>query len=309
MVEVAELEDRLNEALARSLPKDLDKRPLEVAVDLKLVPYYGNPQEGEEEFLIKSEPKQGTSTFFGYASLYVIKKNRRSTLAVVAVRRGEGLVEVLKRLWSYWRPLGLRLCCLYLDREFYSVAVLRWLLGEDLPFAMAAPKKGKQGGIKGLIEQQGPGVWPYTVRSPKDGSVTIQVAVVGKYLNGRRGKHGRARYAFVIHRFPFATSALWKEYRRRFGIESSHRVWEQARARTASRRAGLRLLLLGIAVLLHNLWVWLKWAVVSWPRWGRGGREVWEKGLPFRRLLFFLARAIERRLGAVETLFMPVSPA
>jgi len=61
----------------------------------------------------------------------------------------------------------------------------------------------------------------------------------------------------------FRGGGLFKRYRRRFGIESGHRIWEQARARTASRMAGLRLLLIGPAVLLHNLWVLLKWAVVS----------------------------------------------
>lgn len=122
-VQVAELEDQLNQALAQGLPKGLSKRPLEVAVDLKLVPYYGQAHEGEEEFLVHGQPKQGTTTFFGYASLYTIKRDRRSTLAVVAVRCGEGLVSVLRRLWSYWSRLGLSLHCLYLDREFYSVAV------------------------------------------------------------------------------------------------------------------------------------------------------------------------------------------
>jgi putative transposase len=142
-VEVAELEHQLNKALAKSLPKGLVKRPLEVAVDLKLVPYYGDPHEGEEEFLLKSKPKQGTSTFFGYASLYVIKRNRRYTLAVVAVRRGEGLADVL-RLWGYWLKLGLFLGCLYLDREFPS-EVLRWLWKEDLPLRWRCPRKGGLG--------------------------------------------------------------------------------------------------------------------------------------------------------------------
>lgn len=305
-VELTELEDQLNEALAHSLPKDFGRSPLEVALDLKLIPYYGKPQEGEEDLLIKGKPRRGTSTFFAYASLYVIKKNKRFTLAVVAVRRSEGLVGVLRRLWARWRRLGSGLRCLYLDRQFYSVAVLRWLLERDLPFVMAAPKKGKGGGINGLIERNGPGVWPYTVRSPKEGSVAVEVAVVGKYFQGRWDKHSRQRYAFVIHRFPFALSALWGKYRKRFGIESSHRVWEQARARTASRQAGLRLLLVGIAVVLHNLWVWLKWAVASWPRRGRGGRKVWAKGLRFVKLLFFLTQAIERRLGTVEVLILPM---
>lgn len=306
VVELSELEDQLNEALAHSLPKGLGRAPLEVALDLKLIPYYGKPQAGEEDFLIPGKPRRGTSTFFGYASLYVIKRNKRFTLALVAVRRSEGLVGVLRRLWARWLKLGLRLRCLYLDRQFYSVAVLRWLLRQDLPFVMAAPKKGKEGGINGLIERWGPGVWPYTVRSPKEGSVAVEVAVVGKYFQGRWGKHGRECYAFVIYRFPFALSALWEKYRKRFGIESSHRVWEQARARTASRRAGLRYLLVGIAVVLHNLWVWLKWAVVSWPRRGRGGRKVWTEGLRFVKLLFFLVWAIERQLETVEVLILPM---
>ena len=278
-------------------------------MDLKLIPYYGEPDAGEEDLLLKGESKAGTSTFFGYASLYVIRKSKRYTLALVAVRRSEGLVGVTRRLWAYWTRLGFHLRCLYLDRQFYSVAVLRWLVERELAFVMAAPKKGKRGGITGLIARNGPGIWPHTVRSAQDGTVAVKVAVVGKYLDGRWGKHGRERYAFVIHRFPFALSALWGKYRRRFGIESSHRVWEQARARTASTQVGLRCLLVGIAIVLHNLWVWLKWAAVSWPRRGRGGREVWGKGLPFRRVLFFLARAIERRLGVVEVLFMPASPA
>jgi len=151
-------------------------------MDLKLIPYYGQAREGEADFLLKGEPKDGTSTFFGYASLYVIKHNRRFTLALVAVRRREGLVGVLRRLWTYWQRLDLPLRCLYLDRQFYSVAVLRWLIQEqDLPFVRAAPKQGRRGGIAGLIARQGSGVWEHPVRSPKAGAITVSVAVVGKY--------------------------------------------------------------------------------------------------------------------------------
>jgi len=89
-VELTELEDQLNEALAHNLPKGLGQSPLEVALDLKLIPYWGEPQEGEEDLLLPGKPRRGTSTFFGYASLYVIKKNKRFTLAMVAVRRGAG---------------------------------------------------------------------------------------------------------------------------------------------------------------------------------------------------------------------------
>jgi len=299
-----QLEAELNEVLVGALPKGLLQHPLEIAIDLKLIPYYGEPRPGEEDFIIPGPAKRGTTTFFGYASIYVIKKNKRFTIALAAVRRSECLIGVLRRLLERFSALGGQILCLYLDRQFYSVKVLHFLIEEkDIPLAMAAPKKGKRGGIKGLIAREGPGVFPYTVRSPKDGEITVQVAIVGKYLKGRWGKHGRKRYAYVIHRFPFALSALFGKYRRRFGIESSHRVWDQGRARTASRRVNLRWLLVGLAVLLYNLWAFLKWAVVSWPR--PGGRLVFHKLLTFKRMLLLLAKALEKRYGAVEKVIIP----
>jgi len=119
------------------------------------------------------------------------------------------------------------------------------------------------------------------------------VAVVGRYFQGRWGKHGRERYAFVGHRFPFALGRLFPKYRRRFGIETSHRILNQGRARTASRSAAFRL-------LLANLWVYLKWAAVSLPC--RGGRVVLHVWFSFQRFLFFLAGAVVQGYGIVEAI-------
>lgn len=178
--------------LAGTLPKGLLRHPLELAIDLKLIPYYGQAQPGQDGFLLRGPAKRGTTTFFGYASIYVIKKNKRFTLVLAAVRRSEGLVGVLQRLLERFFRLGGQIRCLYLDRQFYSVEVLRFLIEEkDIPLVMAVPQKGKTGGIKGLITRKGPGLFPYTVRSPKNGEITVEVAVVGKYLKGHWGKHGR----------------------------------------------------------------------------------------------------------------------
>ncbi|MBI3965245.1 MAG: hypothetical protein HY329_06390 [Chloroflexi bacterium] len=52
-------------------------------------------------------------------------------------------------------------------------------------------------------------------------------------------------------------------YRQRFGIEASYRQDNQVRARTSSRDPRLRLLLMGLAVLLTNLWVYLHATLVA----------------------------------------------
>ena len=46
-------------------------------------------------------------------------------------------------------------------------------------------------------------------------------------------------------------------YRKRFGIETSYRQMHEARIKTCTRNPKLRLLFIGIALVLRNVWVWL----------------------------------------------------
>jgi len=298
-ITVPTTEEPLNRALLNRPLRRLLKRPLEVACDLKYVPYWGEPDPQEKDFVWKGRALRGTTRFFVYATLYVIKKGQRLTVAVRACRKSEGLVGALKGLLQRFSEVGGQLRCLYLDRGFYSVEVLRYLQEEaNVPFCLAAPLKGKKSGLGGVVRRQGPGQYAYTVRSRKHGSIAVQVAVVGRYWKGRWKKQGRVRYAFVVHRFPFALSGLFEKYRRRFGIESSYRINEKARARTTAKSAAWRLLLMGLAVLLQNLWVFLKWACVSLPR--RGGRVIKHRWFTFLRMLSFVRHALERVHQVVE---------
>ena len=50
---------------------------------------------------------------------------------------------------------------------------------------------------------------------------------------------------------------VFATYRLRFGIETSYRQMHEGRIRTTTRRPAVRLLYVGIALVLRNLWVWL----------------------------------------------------
>ena len=56
---------------------------------------------------------------------------------------------------------------------------------------------------------------------------------------------------------PWPPAAVVQEYRRRFGIEVQYRQLGQCLARTSSRSERYRLLLVGVALLLCNLWAQL----------------------------------------------------
>ncbi len=84
---------------------------------------------------------------------------------------------------------------------------------------------------------------------------------------------------FRITTVPFATDHFLLS-RRRFGIESSYRQLQQARIRTPK----LRLLFVGVALVLRNVWVWLHATRLADP-----GAELRLERLRFRRLLEWLA--------------------
>src|SRR5262245_55804609 len=95
--EPAELQRRVNRALRGDLPRCLRRRRQPLAIDLHLIPYHGEPLRDPDE-VYRSKARDGTSHFHAYATCYVIRKGLRCTLALTAVRRGEPLPDVVRRL-------------------------------------------------------------------------------------------------------------------------------------------------------------------------------------------------------------------
>src|SRR5207253_10844056 len=92
-------------------------------------------------------------------------------------------------------------------------------------------------------------------------SVCVRVTRAGRARAARRpGRRGRAQppgrpYAFWGWR-PASYVAVSELYRQRFAIETTYRQLQRARVRTSSRSPLLRLLFVGVALRLRNVWVW-----------------------------------------------------
>lgn len=297
------LEEQLNKALRSRVPGRLQHSRQKLAIDLNLIPYYGIPSEQEEPYIIRSQAKAGTCSFYAYATVYVISRGKRVTLALHAVRREETLVCVITRLLDQMAPLHISIKRLYLDRGFYCVPVIRWLQACDIPFEMPVIVRGKQGGTRALVQQKRTYKTPYTMHSQSYGSVTFRVWVVGTYQMGRRGQHGIEYLAFVVYKVPLRIRALPGDYRKRFGIESSYRLKNLCRIRTTTKNPVTRLLYVGISFLLVNLWVFIIWTYVSKPR--KGGRQFFQALFPLRTMLQFLRQVVERKIGVKTEVYLP----
>lgn len=300
--DMSELESQLNQALQSRVPPRVAKGKHRLAIDLHLIPYYGTPTSAELPYIYRSQAKSGTTSFFAYATVYVIARNKRVTLAIHAVHRQETLVATLTYLLAALTLLRLRVKRLYLDRGFFSVPVIRWLKALNLPFVMPAIVRGKRGGTRQLLKGRKSHFTPYTL-SGTYGSVECNMGVVCCYQRGQRGQHGIQRLLYVVYGLNLALSTLHHDYRFRFGIETSYRVKNHCRIRTTTKNPVVRLLFVALAFVLVNLWVYLLWHFIRRSR--SGSRWVYQILFPLKTMLEFLRYAIERHFPVRLAIFLP----
>jgi Transposase DDE domain len=296
-----ELQRRLNRALQGDLPKALRRRRPPLAIDLTLLPYHGEPLVDRRE-VYRAKAKEGTSHFHAYATAYVIQKGQRFTAALAYVRRGDDLAGVVQDLLRQAATAGVRPRYLLLDRGFYQVSVIRYLQAARCPFLMPAPAKGRK-----ADHPQGPsgtrvfhlwkrGGWSrYTLTGKGGRKATVSIGVKCRNYRGQWKRHGRQTLVYAFWGLaPSSAQWVYQTYRLRFAIETTYRQLREARIRTCTRDPLLRLLYVGIALILRNVWVWLHWAVLAHPR--RGGRRIDLNRLPFRVMLSWLQQLTEALL-------------
>ena len=299
-----ELEIQFNSALKSKIPKGLKKKNLILAIDLNLIPYYGKPKDSEKPYIYRSKAKDGTCSFYAYATLYTIKKGKRVTLAIRGVRWQDTKVCIITCLLAELSSLKIQVKRLYLDREFFTVSVIRWLKALDIPLTMPAIRRGKQGGIKQFLKGRRSYKTTYTMSRSKSDFVTFDIWIIGKYKKGKRGASGIEYYVYVTYKVNTNLNHIHQCYRKRFGIETSYRLKNLCRIRTTTKKPTLRLLFVGISFLLVNIWVNLLWRKISKPR--RGGRLIYRTIFPLKQMLSFLNQAVERIFQVVKTTYIPL---
>ncbi len=296
------LQRQLNAALAGPLPRDVRRRPQSVALDLTLTPYHGRPWRDSKE-IYRSKAKSGTSHFHAYATAYVVRHGERFTLALLPVAQGTPMKQVVQDLLRLVRAAGVAVRRVLLDREFYNAAVITYLKAARVPFLMPVAFRGRRSqrpagptSVRRFRSWKHSGWSEHRLTPQGARRVRVDICVVCRNYRGqwrRRGRKTLVYAAWGVGR----PDPLWvfQTYRKRFGIESSYRQLRQAKARTTTRSPHLRLLLVGVALLLRNLWVWLHWAVLSRPR--RGRREIHLERLRFKVLLLWLLHGVEEQFG------------
>lgn len=301
--DLKELEARLNEALVFQLPQALRRRRQHLAIDLVLTPYHGQPQHEPNE-IYRGRSKSGTTHFHAYATVYVVRRGQRFTVALTYVKAGESTTDILKRLLRRASRVGVKPKLVLLDRGFWSVDVIRYLQAARYPFLMPAIGRGRKAdhrkgpsGTNVFFAWTRSGFSRYTLASKTGRKATVSICV--KRLASRERQPGEGRTLVYASWGIRLRSTEWvrQTYRRRYGIESSYRQMNQSRARTTSRDPRVRLLRVGVSLILRNVWVWLHYELLSTPR--RGGRQFNEHRMYYQQFLGWLLTVILDQLQVI----------
>jgi hypothetical protein len=289
-------EAEFNAALAACSPVALPRRGLEMAVDFHDEPYYGK-SEATRVYVSRGEAKDGTTWFWRIATLYVIWRDVRITLAMSYVLPTETTLSVLQRLLKRRASLGFRPKVLYLDKGFCSGAIIQYLQRAHLPAILACPIRGKTGGTRALCRGRG----AYRTRYTFSDGTTADLAVVPTLTEDKKTHRPRRTWLiYVVLQLDWSAKRVQQRYRRRFGIESSYRQLGEVRAHTNSRNAALHFFFLALALVLLNVWTFLRCLCTRVI--GPGPFRLDVGAFRLARFRAFVRRAIEQRFGTTASI-------
>lgn len=296
--QLREHEAAINASLAFALPEQIQCGRLEVAIDTHDEPYYGKTA-AVLDVTCRGRAERGTTHFVRIASAYVIYRQMRMTLAVTFVLPEDSMLEVVQRLHQRLRVLKLRLGVLYLDKGFCSGPMIRYLQKQKQAAILACPIRGKKGGTRQLCRGRKSYRTTYTFT---DGT-HAQVAAIATLVPGKDGFRRRKWLLFVVVHLSWPPKTIYRRYRFRFGIECSYRLLRQIRVKTTSRNPVLRFFVLGFALLLINIWAFLRWHVARIP--GPGPHRIDPAHFQLHRFIQFLRLAVEDIYGVIMSISTP----
>jgi len=284
-----------NAVLAATLPREMRGRQVNLAIDFHDEPFYGKTAEARC-YVCRGKAQEGTTHFWRIATAYVMWGDLRVTLALTYVLPEHRVLDVLERLLYRVAQTPVQVKRLYLDKGFCSGDVIQFLQQHRYSAVIACPIRGKERGTRALCQGRKSYRTTYTFT---DGT-TVEVAVVATLPENGQGLRQRKWLLFVLIDVAWSPRKVKHHYRRRFGIEASYRQLGRVRILTNGVNPAWRFFVLGFALLLVNIWLWLRWRFTL--RLQPGRYRVKADLFRLQRFIQFLRRAIEHYCGVIMSI-------
>ncbi len=221
------------------------REPVVCAIDYTKIPYYG----AFNRYVVRSKHKDGTDHFYEYATISIVQDGLRLCVYSRPVTLLDPKVDVVRELIEEAEKRGVRIKLLLLDRAFFTVDCINLLKELRIKFVIPCVCNER---VQGAVDSLGKeGRLPFAIHDSSKNEASFTMVV---YWSERKMKL-----------IPFATnveqrdlrklvSMIPKEYRRRWGIETSFRKVKEVYGRTLSPSPAIRLAYFMTAMILYNLW-------------------------------------------------------
>lgn len=236
----------LIDAIAR---KGILKKRVIVAIDYTQIPYYGK----YNSMVYRSQHKDGTNMFYCYATISIVEHGRRVCLYAVPVKQLDQKHEVLMRLLEYARNAGIRIRSLLVDRAFFTIDCISTLDSMNVKYIMPAVKNSK---VKDAIENNGTNSINRFELGRKDRTAKTRLAIC-RVKRIMKGKVRRRTLVFATNingKKKELIKIIPKEYRKRWGIETSYSKIKETKAMTRSSSNTVRMIYFMTSILVYNAW-------------------------------------------------------
>jgi hypothetical protein len=265
------------------------RRRWRVAIDTHYRPYYGQ----RTSWVIGGPKKQGTKWFFGYATAVLLHKHRRYTIALCPLAPKTKPHQIVRTLLDQIAEKGLKIQSVVLDSGFDSGETFLLLQERHLAYTVPLRRKGNGLNARNRLFQGRHQQVRWVHWNVKDTPRQVHTRTVLLNKGGPRimvlaFQGWNQTKAHSVYQEAARQKRL---YQRRFGIETSYRQKNQAKALTTSRNPVYRLLLEGIGYLIRQLWVVLT-EQLSHGR-APNSRE-WVAALPMQRLVDWLFQELSK---------------
>ena len=241
----------------------------------------------------------------------VIHKGYRYTLALTRVENGESVKAVVQRLLRIVRRRDATIRCFLLDNGFFTVSVMSYLKRAGHGFIIPAILRGRKksdrnapaSGLHALLKKKN-GHYRRTLTGKEEKkkiSTKVTICVSSKdYVEKKTRRNRRKKLLFSLWKVRRTPREIREIYRKRFGIETSYRQMNEARIKTCTRDPRDRLLFVGIALVLRNVWVWLHFRFAKDKY--SPEPKLFHALLRFKEMLLWITQIVQQILGADKTI-------
>jgi hypothetical protein len=255
--DLATLTQGLLDALYLFGSRVLSRREWVIAIDEHRDPFYG---DRSTPGVTGGQKKHGTKYAFGYATAVLVHLRHRFTVGLIALTGGEKPHEIVEALLLQIEKRGLKVRGVVLDSGFDSGDVLLLLQKRKYSYSVPLRKKGKGSNKRNAMWELEVGKvtrveWKTDVGNKPVSTLAVvlkrpkekdkKVYAFGGWNEAEARRQGRRA----------ALARRW--YRKRFGIETSYRQMRECKVKTTKKDVKYRLLLVGLALVLRQAWVWL----------------------------------------------------